>query len=76
MQKTININETLVKNASQCIGIDDFNELVNIALLELIENHPPRVKRRQPPVSLAGKAEIIGDIIAPSTPFEDFECLK
>lgn len=76
MQKTITINDTLIKNASQCIGVDDFNEIINIALHELIKNHQALDKRRQPPVSIAGKGKIIGDLIAPSVAIEDFECLK
>ena len=39
MQQTITINDKLLKNASQCVGIDDFNEIINLALLELIKNH-------------------------------------
>lgn len=34
------------------------------------------VKRRQPPISIAGKAEIIGDLTEPCVDSEDFECLK
>ncbi len=62
MQQTIVINDTLLKIASQCVGIDDCNEIVNIALHELIKNHQTGDKRRQPPVSIAGKGEIIGDL--------------
>jgi hypothetical protein len=76
MQKTITINDTLLKNASQCVGIDDFNEIINIALHELIKNHQAVDKRRQPPVSIAGKGKIIGDLTEPCVDIEDFECLK
>lgn len=58
MQQTITINDTLFKNVSQCAGIDDFNEIINIALHELIKNHQAVDKRRQPPVSIAGKGKI------------------
>jgi hypothetical protein len=32
--------------------------------------------KRQPPVSIAGKAKTISDIISPMTDEEDWECLK
>ena len=76
MQQTITINDTLLKSASQCVGIDDFNEIINSALHELIKNHQPIDKRRQPPVSIAGKSKIIGDLIEPCVAIKDFECLK
>lgn len=37
-------------------------------------NQPP--KRRTPPVSIAGKAKTLGDIISPIIPEEDWECLS
>ena len=37
---------------------------------------PVLKKRRQPPKSIAGKAKIMGDLIAPCFDSEDFECLK
>ena len=76
MQQTITISDTLLKKASKCMGIDDFNEIVNIALQELIKNHQPIDKRRQPPVSISGKGKITGDLIEPCVDNEDFECLK
>ncbi|AUB82717.1 hypothetical protein THSYN_18415 [Candidatus Thiodictyon syntrophicum] len=33
-------------------------------------------ERRSPPASLAGKVEILGDIVAPLVDEEDWECLK
>lgn len=45
MQQTITINDTLFKNASQCAGLDDVNEVVNMALFEFIQNHQVVVKR-------------------------------
>ncbi|HAS50840.1 MAG TPA: hypothetical protein DCS21_03535 [Gammaproteobacteria bacterium] len=33
-------------------------------------------KRRSPPASLAGKVEILGDIVSPIVDEEDWECLK
>lgn len=76
MQQTITINDTLLKNASQCVGTDDFNEIINIALHELIKSHQVSGKRRQPPVSITGNGKIIGDLIEPCVDIEDFECLK
>ncbi|MCX7088372.1 MAG: type II toxin-antitoxin system VapB family antitoxin [Methylococcales bacterium] len=76
MQQTITISDTLFKNASQCAGLDDVNEVINMALLEFINNHQTVTKRRQPPASIAGKAKINGDLIEPCFASEDFECLK
>ena len=76
MQKTLTINDTLLENASKCLGLDDVNEIVNMALQELISNHKGAAKRRQPPLSIAGKGKIIGDLTEPSVDVEDFECLK
>lgn len=55
MQQTITINDTLFKNASQCVGLDDVNEVINLALLEFINNHQTVAKCRQPPASIAAK---------------------
>ena len=33
-------------------------------------------RRRSPPASLAGKAEILGDIVSPLVDEEEWECLK
>jgi hypothetical protein len=74
MQQTITISDTLLKNASQCVGVDDFNEIINLALHELIKNHQAVNKRRQPPVSIARKGKIIGGLIEPCVDNEDFEC--
>lgn len=76
MQKTITINDTLLQNASKCVGLEDVNEIVDMALHELITNHQSIGKRRQPPVSIAGKGKIIGDLIESCVDIEDFECLK
>jgi hypothetical protein len=35
-----------------------------------------KAKRRSPPASMAGKVEIIGDIVSPLVDEEDWECLK
>jgi hypothetical protein len=74
--QTVIVNDYLLKNAAQCIGIEDSNEVITIALQELILHHQPIIKRRQPPMSIAGKAQIIGDLIEPCTTIEDIECLK
>jgi hypothetical protein len=44
----------------------------------LLEDAPITVplKRRIPPVALAGKVKILGDIISPIVDEEDWECLK
>ncbi len=33
-------------------------------------------RRRSPPASLAGKAEILGDVVSPLVDEEEWECLK
>jgi hypothetical protein len=33
-------------------------------------------KRRQPPLAIAGKGKIVGDIISPAAPAEDWEALQ
>lgn len=50
------------------------NAKVEIIMLVLGEDHQP--PRRQPPPSIAGKGEILGDIIAPVAPEEDWDVLR
>lgn len=40
MQQTIIIDDELLNNATHCLAMDDINEIVTIALRELIKNHP------------------------------------
>lgn len=47
---------------------------VIVTVLE--EKTLPTVKRRTFPTELAGKVEILGDIISPIVDDEDWECLK
>lgn len=49
------------------------NVKVEIIMLVLGEVHPPR---RQPPPSIAGKGEILGDIVSPAVPEEDWNVLR
>ena len=37
---------------------------------------PATVKRRTPSASIAGKGEVLGDIISPIVDEDDWECLK
>ena len=71
-----NILDSANKNSLDCVDIDDFNEIINISLHELIENKQVTDRRRQPPVSIASKGKIIGDLIGSCVASEDFECLK
>jgi Arc/MetJ family transcription regulator len=49
MQQIIMIDDELLNNATHCLAIDDINEIVNIALHELIKNHPvANIKINQP----------------------------
>lgn len=47
---------------------------VIVTVLE--ETELPTVKRRTLPTSMAGKVEILGDIVSPIVDEEDWECLK
>ncbi len=51
---------------------------VIVTVLEevLEENAAPSVKRRSPPVSIAGKGKTFGDIVSPIVEEKDWECLK
>lgn len=48
------------------------NAKVEVIVLVLEETRP---SRRQPPPSIAGKGEILGDIISPAVPEEDWDTL-
>jgi hypothetical protein len=45
-------------------------------IVTVLEENSPRVKRRTPPASLAGKIKILGDIVSPIVDEQDWECLK
>lgn len=45
-------------------------------IVTLLEETPAIVKRRFPSASIAGKGEVLGDIVSPIVPEEDWECLK
>ena len=49
------------------------NAKVEVIMLILEENPP---LRRQPPPSIAGKGKILGDIISPAVPEEDWDALR
>lgn len=72
MQQTITINDNLLEYALRCVGLGDVNDIVDMASYELIANHQVKYKRRQPPVSIADKGKILGDLIKPSVDVEDF----
>jgi len=42
----------------------------------LEETTAPKVIRRSPPASIAGKGKTLGDIVSPLVDEEDWECLK
>lgn len=44
-------------------------------IVTIIDEFKPSTKRK-PPVSIAGKAKTLGDIISPIAEEGDFECLK
>jgi hypothetical protein len=47
---------------------------VIVTVLE--ETAPPSLKQRTFPTELAGKVQILGDIVSPIVDEEDWECLK
>ena len=50
-------------------------ESARVIVTVLVENGVP-AKRRSPPAAMAGKVQIIGDIVSPIVDEEDWECLK
>ena len=66
MQQMIMIDDELLNNATHCLAMDDINEIVNIALRELIKNHSVINKKfNQPPVSIVDKWKVTDDIVEP-----------
>lgn len=45
-------------------------------IVTVLEEAPAIVKWRTPSASIAGKGEVLGDIVSPIVPEEDWECLK
>ena len=41
----------------------------------LVLEELPRKKKRQPPPEIAGKGKILGDILSPVVPLEDWDAL-
>lgn len=54
------------------------NHKVEIVITTMDEEPPTRQagKRRHPPLSIAGKGKILGDIITPAAPTEDWDALQ
>ena len=42
----------------------------------LVLEEVPHKKRRQPPTEIAGKGKIVGDIVSPVVPPEDWDALR
>lgn len=45
-------------------------------IVTILEDNPSEIKRRRPPVSIAGKGKTLGDIVNPIVSEKDWECLK
>lgn len=45
-------------------------------IVTILEETELPVKRRTPPVSIAGKGKTLGDLVSPIVPEEAWECLK
>jgi len=45
-------------------------------IVTILEDTTPRVKRRTPPASIAGKGETLGDLVSSVIEEQDWECLK
>jgi len=51
------------------------NSTVELIFLVLETTAPPS-RRRQPPPAIAGKGRILGDIVSPAAPAEDWDLLR
>lgn len=51
-------------------------QLSSARVIVTILSEDTPIKRRIPPVALAGKVKILGDIVSPIVGEEDWECLK
>ena len=69
--------EAIYENG-RVIWVDEQPPLTSARLIVTVlgEAQLPPVKRRTFPTALAGKVEILGDIISPIVDKEDWECLK
>ncbi|MBE9192923.1 hypothetical protein IQ230_21715 [Gloeocapsopsis crepidinum LEGE 06123] len=45
-------------------------------IVTILEDTTPRVKRRTPPASIAGKGKTLGDLVSSAIEELDWECLK
>ncbi|MFA6009966.1 MAG: hypothetical protein WC799_08275 [Desulfobacteraceae bacterium] len=45
-------------------------------IVTILEDTPGGIKKRMPPMSIAGKGKALGDIVNPIVSEEDWECLK
>lgn len=45
-------------------------------IVTILEDTTPRVKRRTPPASIAGKGKTLGDLVSSVIEEQDWECLK
>ncbi|MDP3007994.1 MAG: type II toxin-antitoxin system VapB family antitoxin [Methylococcales bacterium] len=66
MRQIITIDDELLNNATHCLAMDDINEVINIALRELIKNHPAINKNsNQLPDSMTVKGKTTDDLVVP-----------
>lgn len=45
-------------------------------IVTILADTEPRVTRRTPPASIAGKGKTLGDLVSPMIEESDWECLK
>jgi hypothetical protein len=45
-------------------------------IITILEDTTPSLKRRTPPVSIAGKGKTLGNLVSPIIQEQDWECLK
>ena len=63
-------------NNNQIIWLAEQPTVVNARILVTILEEPKLDKKRQPPASIAGKGQTLGDIVNPIVDLEDWQCLK
>ena len=63
-------------NNNQIIWLAEQPNVVNARILVTILEEPKLDKKRQPPASIAGIGQTLGDIVNPIVDLEDWQCIK
>ncbi|MES1026007.1 hypothetical protein ABN584_24240 [Gloeocapsa sp. BRSZ] len=68
--------EATLENGQLKWLVDDPKLLSARVIVTILEDTTPRVKRRTPPASIAGKGKTLGDLVSSAIEEQDWECLK